>query len=387
MAPGAWCAHRRTSRSLSWSSKARSRKRACATCSSRSTPCCARIRKSGNITRRFEPGWGTQDDTSPSPSLSPFRFGRDRTHRHSGGRHRARLPNAPGPHDRRPRRRRPDRFRCPPDRAVAVGAHGQPVRGEKPHRRRRHAGHGNGRQRDGRWIHPFVCGPDRHHQRFALQETCQRARPIIAGRPRGARPEHHGGDALAAGQNREGIHRLRQGQSGTDIVRLVGRRRASPHLSGEYFKFLAKIDMVHVPYRGSAAAYPDLMSGKVQVLFDNLGGPVLQMVHAGTLRALGVTSAERWPLLPDVPAIAETVPGYEIYVWYALFAPRGTPADIVAKLNAALKDAVADPKILARFKDDGGVPMVMTPAALAQFLADDEARWRKMVDAAGITAE
>ena len=162
---------------------------------------------------------------------------------------------------------------------------------------------------------------------------------------------------------------------------------ASPHLSGEYFKFLTKIDMVHVPYRGSAAAYPDLMSGKVQVLFDNLGGPVLQMVHAGTLRALGVTSAERWPLLPDVPAIAETVPGYEIYVWYALFAPRGTPADIVEKLNAALKDAVADPKILARFKDDGGVPMVMAPAALAQFLADDKARWRKMVDAAGITAE
>jgi len=135
---------------------------------------------------------------------------------------------------------------------------------------------------------------------------------------------------------------------------------ASPHLSGEYFKFLTKIDMVHVPYRGSAAAYPDLMSGKVQVLFDNLGGPVLQMVHAGTLRALGVTSGERWPLLSDVPAIAETVPGYEIYVWYALFAPRGTPADIVTKLNAALKDAVADPKILARFKDDGGVPMVMT---------------------------
>jgi tripartite-type tricarboxylate transporter receptor subunit TctC len=162
---------------------------------------------------------------------------------------------------------------------------------------------------------------------------------------------------------------------------------ASPHLSGEYFKFLTKIDMVHVPYRGSAAAYPDLISGKVQVLFDNLGGPVLQMVHAGTLRALGVTSGERWPLLPDMPAIAETVSGYEIYVWYALFAPRGTPADIVIKLNAALKDAVADPKILARYKDDGGVPMVMTPAALAQFLADDKARWRKMVDAAGITAE
>jgi tripartite-type tricarboxylate transporter receptor subunit TctC len=162
---------------------------------------------------------------------------------------------------------------------------------------------------------------------------------------------------------------------------------ASPHLSGAYFKFLTKIDMVHVPYRGSAAAYPDLMSGKVQVLFDNLGGPVLQMVRAGTLRALGVTSGQRWPLLPDVPAIAETVPGYAIYVWYALFAPRNTPSDIVASLNAALKDAVADPRIMARFKDDGGVPTVMTPDELARFLADDEANWRKMVDAAGITAE
>jgi tripartite-type tricarboxylate transporter receptor subunit TctC len=104
---------------------------------------------------------------------------------------------------------------------------------------------------------------------------------------------------------------------------------ASPHLSGEYFKFMTKADMVHVPYRGSGAAYPDLISGKVQVLFDNLGGPVLQMVRAGQLRALGVTSAKQWPLLPDVPAIAETVPGYDVGVWYGLFAPRNTPLDVV----------------------------------------------------------
>src|ERR1700733_4050177 len=144
---------------------------------------------------------------------------------------------------------------------------------------------------------------------------------------------------------------------------------ASPHLSGEYFKFLTKIDMVHVPYRGSAAAYPDLMSGKVQVLFDNLGGPVLQMVRAGELRALGVTSAQRWPLLPDVPAIAETVPGFEINVWYALFSPRNTPPEIVTLLNTALKNAVVEPKIIARFKEDGGAPMTMLPDELAKFLA------------------
>jgi tripartite-type tricarboxylate transporter receptor subunit TctC len=162
---------------------------------------------------------------------------------------------------------------------------------------------------------------------------------------------------------------------------------ASPHLSGAYFKFLTKIDMVHVPYRGSAAAYPDLLSGKVQVLFDNLGGPVLEMVRAGTLRPLGVTSGQRWPLLPDVPAIAETVPGYEIYIWYAVFAPRNTPQEIVAILNAALRETVADPAIVARFKADGSVPVSMTPGELAKFMADDAANWHRMVEAAGISAE
>jgi tripartite-type tricarboxylate transporter receptor subunit TctC len=137
---------------------------------------------------------------------------------------------------------------------------------------------------------------------------------------------------------------------------------ASPHLSGAYFKFMTNIDIVHVPYRGSAAAYPDLISGKVHVLFDNLGGPVLGMVRAGQLRALGVTSGQRWPLLPDVPAI-------------------------VTLLNTALANAVADPKIVARFGEDGGEPTTMSPSAFAKFLADDEAKWRKMVEVAGITPE
>lgn len=162
---------------------------------------------------------------------------------------------------------------------------------------------------------------------------------------------------------------------------------ASPHLSGAYFKYLTKIDMVHVPYRGSAGAYPDLMSGKVQVLFDNLGGPVLQMVRAGQLRALAVTSAQRWPLLPDLPAVAETVPGYDVNVWYAMFAPKNTPREIVTLLNGALKNAVSEPAIKARFAADGGAPMTMSPDEFAKFLAEDEANWHKMAEAAGITAE
>jgi len=162
---------------------------------------------------------------------------------------------------------------------------------------------------------------------------------------------------------------------------------ASPHLSGEYFKSMAKIDMVHVPYRGSAGAYPDLISGKVQVLFDNLGGPALQMVRSGQLRALAVTSARRWPLLPDLPTIAETVPGYDVDVWYGMFAPRNTPPEIIKQLNTGLANVVADPKVAARFAEDGGLPSPMPVESLAKFLVDDQARWRKMVEAAGLTAE
>jgi tripartite-type tricarboxylate transporter receptor subunit TctC len=162
---------------------------------------------------------------------------------------------------------------------------------------------------------------------------------------------------------------------------------ASPHLSGEYFKSLTKIDMVHVPYRGSGAAYPDLISGKVDVLFDNLGGPALQMVRSGQLRALAVTSARRWPLLPDLPTIAETVPGYDVSVWYGMFAPKNTPPEIVTRLNTALANVVADPQIAARFAQDGGLPSPMPVESLGKFLLDDQARWRKMVEAAGLTAE
>jgi tripartite-type tricarboxylate transporter receptor subunit TctC len=162
---------------------------------------------------------------------------------------------------------------------------------------------------------------------------------------------------------------------------------ASPHLSGEYFKSLAKIDMVHVPYRGWGAAYPDLISGKVQVLFDNLGGPALQMVRSGQLRALAVTSARRWPLLPDLPTIAETVPGYDVDVWYGMFAPKNTPPEIVKQLNAALANVVADSQIAARLAQDGGLPSPMPVESLGKFLRDDQARWRTMVEAAGLTAE
>src|SRR5713101_6627020 len=119
------------------------------------------------------------------------------------------------------------------------------------------------------------------------------------------------------------------------------------------FKAMTKIDMVHVPYRGASAAYPDLMTGKVHVLFDNLTG-VMEFARSGKLRALGVTTAMRWQSLPDIPAVAETVPGFEASVWYGIVAPKGTPPDIVVALNKAINTALADPKLLTRFDAAGG---------------------------------
>ncbi|HEY6256619.1 MAG TPA: tripartite tricarboxylate transporter substrate binding protein [Xanthobacteraceae bacterium] len=161
---------------------------------------------------------------------------------------------------------------------------------------------------------------------------------------------------------------------------------ASPHLSGELFKFMTKIEMVHVPYRGSAAVYPDLMTGAVHVLFDNLAGSI-ELVRAGRLRALAVTTANRWDSLPDIPAIAETVPGYEVSVWYGIVAPKGTPSPILAALNKAVAAALVDPKVVARFAELGGLPMPMTPDELGRFIADDTEKWRKVIAFAGVSAE
>src|SRR5262245_38520712 len=162
---------------------------------------------------------------------------------------------------------------------------------------------------------------------------------------------------------------------------------ASPHLSGELFKFMTNINMVHVPYRGSAAVYPDLISGKVDMLFDNLSGPVLQLIQSGQLRALGVTSARRWESLPDMPAIAETVPGYEVSIWYGVFAPRNTSSEIVQVLNRSINAALGDSKVLARIAEGGGRPMPMTLAEFGEFVRDDVEKWRKVVEFAKISAD
>jgi tripartite-type tricarboxylate transporter receptor subunit TctC len=160
----------------------------------------------------------------------------------------------------------------------------------------------------------------------------------------------------------------------------------SVHLSGELFKAMAGLDLVHVPYRGSAGAYPDLMTAKVHVLFDNLPSSI-EFIRAGRLRALGVTVAARWPPLPDVPPIAETVPGYEASVWYGIAVPKGTPPEVIAALNRSVNAALANPKMQARLADLGGIPMPMSSAEFGKLVADETEKWAKVVKAANLSVE
>jgi len=160
----------------------------------------------------------------------------------------------------------------------------------------------------------------------------------------------------------------------------------SPHMSGELLKAMAGINIVHVPYRGAAPALTDVLAGQVPVLFDNLPS-TLPHIRDGGLRALGVTAAKRAPTLPDVPTIAETLPGYEATVWYGIAAPKGTPPEIVEKLNRAVNAVLADPKVQTRLADLGGDPMPLTPAEFGKLVADETGKWSRVIRDAGIKAE
>jgi tripartite-type tricarboxylate transporter receptor subunit TctC len=158
------------------------------------------------------------------------------------------------------------------------------------------------------------------------------------------------------------------------------------HMSAELFKAMTKCDMVHVPYRGSALAFPDVISNKVQLIFDNLPTAVVQ-ARSGSVRALGVTSPQRWPSVPDIPAIAETVPGFEASVFYGMSAPKGTPPEIIDLLNKAINEALKDPKMVERFATIGGVPKPIAPAEYGKMIADETEKWRKVVEFAGVSVD
>jgi tripartite-type tricarboxylate transporter receptor subunit TctC len=156
----------------------------------------------------------------------------------------------------------------------------------------------------------------------------------------------------------------------------------SIHVSGELFKMMTGVDMLHVPYRGSAPALTDLMGGQVQVLFDNMPSSV-EYIKAGKLRPLAVTTAARSDALPGVPTVAETVPGYEASAWFGLGAPRGTPPEIVDTLNAAVNAGLADPKLKTRLADLGGSMLVGTPADFGKIIAEETEKWAKVVKFSG----
>jgi tripartite-type tricarboxylate transporter receptor subunit TctC len=160
----------------------------------------------------------------------------------------------------------------------------------------------------------------------------------------------------------------------------------SVHMSGELFKTMTGIDMQHVPYRGSAPAMQDLLTNRVQVMFDNLPGSV-QYIKAGTLRALGVTAGKRADAIPDVPTIGETVPGYEAVVWYGISVPKGTPQEIINTLNGALNAVLADPKLRVRLAELGGLPMSTSPAEFGKLIAEETQKWGKVVRATNIKPE
>jgi tripartite-type tricarboxylate transporter receptor subunit TctC len=160
----------------------------------------------------------------------------------------------------------------------------------------------------------------------------------------------------------------------------------SPHMSGELLEAMTGIKLTHVAYRGSAPATTDLLGGQIPVVFDNLPGAI-QNIKAGKVRALGVTTTKRVAELPDVPTIAETVPGYEVSVWYGISGPKGIPAEIVAKLNAAVNAALAKPELKQRFHQLGGEVMPMSAAAFGKLVADETAKWAKVVKSAGLKVE
>jgi tripartite-type tricarboxylate transporter receptor subunit TctC len=161
---------------------------------------------------------------------------------------------------------------------------------------------------------------------------------------------------------------------------------SSIHLSGELFKAMTGVDMVHVPYKGSAPAITDLAGGQVQVMFDNLPSSI-SFIKAGRLRALGVTSAQAVPVLPGVPTVAETVPGFEASSWFGVAAPKGTPNEIVDKLNREINAAIADPKIKARIEDLGGIPFPGSAADFGKFVQAETDKWRPVVIKSGATVD
>jgi tripartite-type tricarboxylate transporter receptor subunit TctC len=160
----------------------------------------------------------------------------------------------------------------------------------------------------------------------------------------------------------------------------------SVHLSGELFKMMTGAEMTHIPYKGSAPALTDLIAGTVHVMFDNMPSS-LPHIQAGKLRALAVTTSKRSSALPDVPTVADTVPGYEASAFFGMSVPKGTPGEIIERLNKETNAGLADPKIKARLFDLGGMLIPGTPEDFGKVVAEETDKWAKVIKAGGVALE
>jgi tripartite-type tricarboxylate transporter receptor subunit TctC len=161
---------------------------------------------------------------------------------------------------------------------------------------------------------------------------------------------------------------------------------APSHVAGELFKLMAGVNMIHVPYRGVAPALTDLLGGQVQVLFSDMAASI-EYIRAGKLRALAVTTANRWEVLPDLPAVGEFLPGYEGSSVYGVGAPKNTPAEFIDKLNKEINAGLADPAMKAKIRELGGSPLSGSPADFGKLIAYDTEKWAKVILAANIKPE
>jgi tripartite-type tricarboxylate transporter receptor subunit TctC len=161
---------------------------------------------------------------------------------------------------------------------------------------------------------------------------------------------------------------------------------STPHVNGELFKVMTGTNMVHVPYRSAAAVMTDLLSGQVQLYFGTTASS-LEYVRTGKLRALGVTIERRLDALPEIPTVAEFVPGYEASNWYGVGAPKATPAEIIDKLNKEISAGLADPTMKARLADLGGTVLAGSPADFGKLIADETEKWAKVIKFTGIKAD
>jgi tripartite-type tricarboxylate transporter receptor subunit TctC len=165
-----------------------------------------------------------------------------------------------------------------------------------------------------------------------------------------------------------------------------GGNGTSQHVSGELFKMMAGVDMLHVPYRGSAPALTDLIAGHVQVMFDAVSSSI-PYIRAGQVRGLAVTTATRLEALPDLPTVSDFVPGYEASAWFGVCAPRKTPAEIVDRLNREINAALADPAMKAHLADLGGTPLPGSPADFGNLIVAETEKWAKVVKFSGTSAD